>query len=217
MKSIVKHPQTDWDSYYHKPSFFAKFTRKCTERILLRHLKKANALSPIQTICELGGANSCFFPVIRKAFPGVLFTVVDNNEQGVSLFKKKYANDLLINTKLLDILIDNNLPAMSDVVFSVGLIEHFSPADTQNVIRKHFLCSKPGGLVIITFPTPTWLYKIIRFISEKCHAWIFYDERPLHVADVVAQVEPYARVITSFINWGTLLTQGVVIARTKSP
>lgn len=215
MKSIVERTQTDWDSYYQKPSFFAKFTRQFTERILLRHLKKANALSPIKTICELGGANSCFFSVIRKSFPDALYTVVDNNEHGVSLFKKKYAKDLRIDTKLLDILMDNNLPAMNDVVFSVGLIEHFSPVDTQNVIHKHFLCSKPGGLVIITFPTPTWLYKTIRFISEKCHAWIFYDERPLHVADVVTQVEPYARVITSFINWGTLLTQGVVIAQTK--
>lgn len=216
MKFALKHSQTDWDTYYQKPSIFAKFTRKSTERHLLHYLKKAAAFSPVKTICELGGANSCFFSVIRKSFPEALYTIIDNNEQGVNLFKKNHAEDQQIDTKLLDILASNNVPTMNDVVFSVGLIEHFSPADTTKVIHKHFLCSKPGGLVIITFPTPTWLYKILRFMSEKCHVWIFHDERPLHIADVVAEIEPYARVITSFINWRTLLTQGVIIAETKN-
>lgn len=216
MKSTLKNSKTDWDSYYQKPSVFAQFTRKSTERLLLSHLMSENRTFPIETICELGGANSCFFPAIRKVFPDVMYKVVDNNEQNIKHFGQTRPEDLNLQAYLADLLSENNLPSANDVVFSVGLIEHFSPSDTSKIIQKHFSCSKPDGLVIITFPTPTWLYKTVRFVSEQCHAWIFHDETPLYVADVLAEVAQYGHIVTSYINWGTILTQGVIVAKTKS-
>ena len=35
----------------------------------------------------------------------------------------------------------------ADIVFSVGLIEHFAAEQTAHVIGRHFSCVKPGGLV----------------------------------------------------------------------
>ena len=211
---LIKKQPTNWENYYQKPSFFAKFTRKTTERILLATLRARHASAPIQTIGELGGGTSCFFSAIRKAFPDVQYTIVDNNLLSAELFKNNHAHDDNIDIQRMDVLTLVECSNKYDVVFSVGLIEHFSVKDTAIVIKNHVLASKPGGLVIITFPTPTWLYKTIRFVSERLNQWIFHDERPLHLDDVAHEVAQHARVTQQFINWGTLLTQGVVVGMT---
>ncbi|MDF1645861.1 MAG: methyltransferase domain-containing protein [Legionellaceae bacterium] len=210
MARIKKKP-TDWESYYQKPSFFAKFTRKTTERILLDALKEQHAREPIQTICELGGGNSCFFTAIRQEFPEVHYTIVDNNQLSVDLFREKNIQDKRVSAEVEDALVWQETAQKFDVVFSVGLIEHFSAYDTSCLIRNHFLISKKGGLVMMTFPTPTWLYKTIRFCSEQLNQWIFHDERPLELDEVTSEVSQYAHIIRRFINWRTVLTQGVVI------
>lgn len=39
-----------------------------------------------------------------------------------------------------------------DVVYSLGLIEHFSPEETLRLVKEHVRVCKPGGLVIISVP-----------------------------------------------------------------
>lgn len=207
----IKKQSTNWEKYYQKPSIFAKFTRKTTERIILATLKKRHRQVPIQTLCELGGGNSCFFSAIRKAFPEIHYTIIDNNKLSTELFRVKYAQDSHMDIQTLDVLALGHFSNQYDVVFSVGLIEHFSVDDTALVIKSHVQLSKPGGLVMMTFPTPTWLYKTIRFLSEQLNQWIFHDERPLLLDDVVHEIGQHARVTQRFINWGALLTQGVVV------
>ena len=70
-----------------------------------------------------------------------------------------------------------------DIVFSVGLIEHFDPAGTARVVAAHFDYLRPGGTAIITFPTPTWLYRVVRGLAEMTNNWIFHDERPLRLPE----------------------------------
>ncbi len=43
-------------------------------------------------------------------------------------------------------------PPLSDVTFSVGLIEYFNKKGTSRVISCHFEATKTGGIVIITSP-----------------------------------------------------------------
>lgn len=204
---------TNWSDYYQKPALFAIFTRKTTERILLATLKARHAIAPIHTICELGGGNSCFFSAIRKAFPKAHYTMVDNNELSAALFRKQYPMDSSTCIQTMNVLHLDDLSTRYDVVFSVGLIEHFTPDDTAQVIKNHAQLLKSDGLMLITFPTPTWLYKTIRFASERLNQWVFHDERPLELEDVVREVAKYAHVMKQFINWGTVLTQGVVVAK----
>jgi predicted SAM-dependent methyltransferase len=45
--------------------------------------------------------------------------------------------------------------AEADICFSVGLIEHFTEEDLPRVVSAHFDVVRPGGLVVISFPTPT--------------------------------------------------------------
>ena len=54
--------KTEWDRYYSKPYKVATYTRKITERILIK-LMRCYVFTAGRgvSIAELGGGNSCFF------------------------------------------------------------------------------------------------------------------------------------------------------------
>jgi hypothetical protein len=169
--------------------------------------------SPAPRFCELGGANSCFYDAIRAAYPDSEYTAIDNNDLGLRLLADRTSQEPRTRTMLYDV---TSMPAglvQADIVFSVGLIEHFTPIQTASVIRAHFSCAAPGALVVITFPTPTWLYRATRALAEAAGLWRFPDERPLSFHEVTAEVRHHGSVLTTFINWPVVLTQGVVAVR----
>jgi len=205
--------KTDWDAYYSRPSKFSGFARQITINHILRAFSGHG--SRIANICELGGANSCIYADIHRAYPSAQYCVVDNNTTGMALLKSK---NILQGQLILiesDVMQKISLEDSMDVVFSIGLIEHFSPLDTAIAIQQHFSLVKEGGLVVITFPTPTWLYRCARKISEALCLWIFHDERPLTMQSVVREVEKYGDCIDSFINWKIVFTQGIVVIKAK--
>jgi cyclopropane fatty-acyl-phospholipid synthase-like methyltransferase len=115
-------------------------------------------------------------------------------------------------TQEVDVL--NVAPKLSlDFVYSVGLIEHFNVEETARVIQAHFDMLKPGGIALITFPTPTFLYKGTRRLAEKTGQWIFHDERPLSISEVLKTVSLYGTVLHQEIIWPIFLTQGAIVAR----
>jgi hypothetical protein len=95
------------------------------------------------------------------------------------------------------------------------LIEHFDPGGTRDVIDAHFRAVRDGGLVVLFFPTPTWLYRTIRRAAETFGVWAFPDERPLEMAEVVGAAERHGRVIHTDVNWWIGLTQGIVVAEVR--
>ena len=168
---------------------------------------------PAPTICELGGANSCFYDALRLSYPESDFIAIDNNILGLRLLEQRASDQRRTRTLNYDL---TSMPAgivEADIVFSVGLIEHFAAEQTAHVIGRHFSCVKSGGLVVITFPTPTFLYRIARTLAESAGLWRFPDERPLPWAEVLAEVARHGMVLTTFTNWPLVLTQGVVVAR----
>ncbi len=114
---------------------------------------------------------------------------------------------------LKDILNDDLEDEQSDLVLSVGLIEHFDPKGTQKAVKTHFDLLKPGGLAVITFPTPTFLYRVARYCAEKLGLWIFHDERPLEFKEVVETVEKYGQLLEQKIIWPIVFTQGLIVCR----
>ncbi len=95
----------------------------------------------------------------------------------------------------------------SDIVFSVGLIEHFDAPRTRQAALSHFDVLRPGGTAIITFPTPTLLYRITRGLAEMFGMWQFPDERPLKKAEVLASVSERGEVLMTKILWPLILTR----------
>lgn len=206
---------TDWDSYYKKPAKSASVTRKISERKIIAHLKALYNRDDAPHICEIGGANSCFYEAIIEAFPNCSYTVLDNNEYGLELFRKKSAAHSRTAAMNIDATLDFELDEKADLVFSVGLIEHFTPDVTAKVIAAHYRCLKDDGHVLITFPTPTWLYRLTRGMIERLGKWEFHDERPLVMTEVLQEMKKHGEVLSTEINWPIILTQGIITSNKK--
>jgi 2-polyprenyl-3-methyl-5-hydroxy-6-metoxy-1,4-benzoquinol methylase len=209
--------KTNWDQYYNAPAITSSLTRKITTRKLKSLMEQFYRASLEEaSILELGGANSCFYDSLWCSFKPRTYTIIDNNEVGLERFKKnhpKSKNTFLVKQDLLNE--KNVLDQKYDIVFSVGLIEHFSPEETQKIIRSHFNFINPGGIVVIAFPISTWLYRTARKVIEYFGLWAFPDERPLTFAEVNTEISKYAIKIHEAINWSIILTQGIVVYSSK--
>jgi SAM-dependent methyltransferase len=205
--------RTDWNLYYEKPFATARFSRRITETIIVRGARSFFRGRKQITIAELGGGNSCFYEGIAAAFEPARYHIIDNNEFALALFRKRSANGA-VRLHLSDVR-RLECALQVDFVFSTGLIEHFSPEGTEKAIEAHFDLLKPGGLAVITFPTPTFLYRLIRYAAERMGTWIFHDERPLAFGEVIRTVKKYAAVRSVRTIWPTVLTQGIVEAVKK--
>lgn len=88
----------DWNKYYEERKknnskiilTITKNTRKVTDNIILNMLK--NYKLEINSIIELGGADSCFYETLNKEFKSCDYTVIDNSEIGIEIFKLYFFN-----------------------------------------------------------------------------------------------------------------------------
>lgn len=204
---------TDWDKYYDHPVPTARLSRRVTGRRLVRCFERfaPNSGRNLRW-AELGGANSCFYDLLQTTFAPREYHVVDNNARGLELFRRRVGGTPTVGVHNQDVLsMDVRLDA--DVVFSVGLIEHFSEQGTRQAVASHFSLVRPGGLVLITFPTPTWLYRACRTMAEVLNVWRFPDERPLRYPEVAAAIAGHGDVLHHEIVWPIVLTQMFIVAR----
>lgn len=204
---------TDWTAYYTHPYVTARFSRSITRRLLVRLVRKHLGRPP-ETVVEVGGANSCFYDFVTDELGPAAYHVIDNNEYGLSLLEARARNgNLMLHQQ--DVL-DLSLDVKADVAFSFGFIEHFPVAGTRQVIKTHFDLLKDDGIVVIGFPSPTWLYRCTRFVSEKLGMWIFHDERPSTIEEIRGLIGEWGDVLDEMMVWPMFLTQGVIVARRKA-
>jgi len=206
---------TDWDTYYQSVPATAQLTRKYTTSVLLAAFARATAADPSGlAITEIGGANSCFLDAVLANIRPRSYDVVDTNAFGLSLLAKRVGDSSTVRLHEQSVL-NMSLPPTADVVYSVGLVEHFDEKRTREAVLAHFDVVRPGGLVVITFPTPTLLYRATRGLIEAVGMWKFHDERPLLPAEVLATVRERGEVLQEKILWPLMLTQYLVVARKK--
>ena len=205
---------TDWTAYYDHVAPTARLTRRYTARVLHGVLRRCSA-GGIRSIVEIGGANSCFVDGILARWPGVAYRVIDTNEHGLELLRRRFPTGGTVAAEWGNVLSLERPPQGADVVYSVGLIEHFGPADTERAIRGHFGIAKEGGLVILSFPTPTWLYIAARSVCEAFGVWKFPDERPLEPREVLRTVEQHGAVLFRKTLWPLVFTQHLIAARVE--
>jgi putative flippase GtrA len=204
---------TDWDRYYTSVPPTARLTRRYTTRTLLdairRYAKSDSALS----IVEIGGANSCFVDHIMGGIACARYDVVDTNRYGLSLLAGRADGGVvhLHEKSVLGLCLDRE----ADLVFSVGLVEHFDPEHTREAVRAHFDVLRPGGAAILTFPTPTLLYRLTRGFLELIGMWKFPDERALDPREVIAAIGSHADILYRKTLWPLMLTQHLIVARKR--
>lgn len=205
--------RTDWDTYYQKPFAAARYTRRFTENVLIRLIRQHAAPAPGQfDLVEFGGANSCFFDRLAREFSPREYHVVDFNRFGLDRMAERLGPRQDVFYHHQDVL-DLDVDLQADLILSVGLVEHFDPDGTRRAVQAHFDALKPGGISIITFPTPTHLYRACRGFAELAGAWKFPDERPLLLDEVAAALHQHARILHAEVIWPIMLTQMAVVAR----
>ena len=206
--------RTDWDRYYDAVPPTARLTRRYTGRILLRAMRLAGLSKdgPPGTLVEIGGANSCFLDRIAANVRLAAYHVVDNNRHGLELLRARPALPAEVVLHEQNVL-NLSLPVQADVVFSIGLIEHFGEADTEKAVAAHLKLLKPGGFAIISWPTPTWLYRASRGLCEVFGVWKFPDERALRAGEVKRAIAGQGEIIFEKTLWPLILTQHLLVAR----
>jgi len=205
---------TDWTRYYRAVPFTARLTRKYTAGVLVNALTKYRSPSGGGVIVELGGANSCFLDRIVAELNPAAYHVVDNNDYGLNMLHQRRDKPPQVRLHRGDIF-KLDLDFRADAVFSIGLIEHFDPAGTRDAVRKHFDLLRPGGYAILSFPTPTALYRAARGVTEFFGLWNFPDERPLPRREVLESVAPFGEVVHEKTLWPLVYTQHMVVVRKR--
>ena len=205
---------TDWTTYYKKKkSFFSTYTQKYTLRYIGNVIERMNG-KQIEVL-ECGGGNSCFCEALASKYLNISkYDILDNNEYAVKLFNTK-GLEISHEGTVIDLTqrVDEENIRKYDFVYSIGLIEHFSEEDRKSVIDAHFSFCKPGGIVFISFPTPTLKYRICRKFMELTGTWQFWDETPLTEDRVRTYMEKDAVIIDSFLNRELPLSQHIIVAK----
>jgi putative flippase GtrA len=205
---------TDWTRYYASTPFTARLTRRYTIAVLLSVLKKYAGFgaSGGRTLVELGGANSCFLDPIRRELRPRMYHVVDANRYGLRLLQQRIGQARGVRLHWGDVR-DLSLDVRADAVISVGLVEHFGAADTRKVILRHLDLLHAGGCAVVSFPTPTPLYRMARFLAEQLGLWRFPDERPLLPAEIREAVRNRGEVVFEKTLWPLVFTQHLMVIR----
>lgn len=207
--STYKQDTTDWNSYYSDRNNNLSPTRKITAKIITTIIPQYK----YSLITEFGGGDSCFYKFFRNKFSDCKYRIVDSSKVGVNKFLSKNKGDNI--DAICDDLFNTSFEEDSDFVYSIGLIEHFDRDMTKKCIEKHFQSAKKGGIVLISYPTPTLLYRITRKLSELLHLWRFFDERPLEFDEVNGTASQFGDLISRKLNWAICLTQEVLVYRKR--
>jgi len=202
---------TDWDGYYTSVPPTAKLTRRYTTAVLLDVIRRFAGARPLK-IVEVGGANSCFLASVLAEFKCASYDVVDTNRYGLELLEERLGRQEIVHLHRESVFA-MSLEPRADVVFSVGLIEHFDPNGTRAAVLAHFDVLRPGEILILTFPTPTLLYRVTRWLIEMAGMWKFHDERPLVPAEVISSILQRGEVLFQKTLWPLILTQHLIVAR----
>lgn len=208
--------RTNWEAYYTRPrSRIAAFTQHFTLRELKRCIRQY--FDRPAAVMELGGGGSCFAESLC-ALPGgrvKSYSIIDNCELAVRQFAAKR---LAGESYLLNAAREEEVAAITwkyDFVYSVGLVEHFRGEEVDRLLRAHFSLCREDGLVVVSVPTPTRQYRMVRRAMEQLGKWSFPDEAPLRPEVLLPLVERYGTVLESKINYYLPLTQLIVAARPK--
>lgn len=213
--------KTDWNRIYARRQGVSTLTARLAWQDFLRLLAPhfgPDAASRAGVVVELGGANSIFYADMRAAFPHAALILGDLC-RSTPEFAARTSRDAQLHTVLADVLDTGPESALqpraetADLVFSFGLIEHFTPEETRRAVENHFRLARPGGLVCLSFPTPTLLYRAVRTGLEVFGQWPFPDERPLSYAEVRACAAPLGTELAQRLSLRLGLTQGMLLYR----
>jgi putative flippase GtrA len=208
--------RTNWEEYYRKPAPTARWSRAIMRRTLVELMRRhAPARAPL-SLLELGGGNSCFLDTVISGVNVGTYTILDNSPEGMRLARARFAHYGDRVGYMLDDAFEAPLAGTFDIVYSVGLIEHFDDQAMARLVGLHRQWVAEDGLVLIAVPTPTVFYRIVRTAAEVFGIWKFPDETPVPRAKLVALARSHGLdVLEERTLWSQILTQAIIAARPR--
>lgn len=127
----------------------------------------------IYQIIEVGCGGSSIFPILKTHFKNLKIYGIDSSLPGCKFI---FENNIDTNHSY-DVICGNALrspikPESFDIVYSIGLIEHFEKQD--DIIKSHIDMLKKNGLIIIVVPN------LIGFQGKLLKSQLFNSERALN-------------------------------------
>lgn len=174
---------TDWDRYYDSPAPTAHLTGRYTAHWLESMMRRyTSGRSPLSVI-EFGGGNSCFFKRLAETLPIGRYEIVDLNAKSLALFEQQGHEVPAVKTAAHRTDLLKEAPALepADIVYSVGLIEHFSPEGNTGGCKASFFLCQARRHRHHHSADATWLYRTVRAAAEMIGTWAFPDERPAEI------------------------------------
>ena len=152
---------TDWENYKQPPPLRARATVMHFKelRVMDKYLKEAT------TYLEIGCGSGKWMVYFSKKY-GLDVTGLDSSSEALKLAKMNLKHNRTKGTVLEgDFLESGTETEKYDIVFSDGLIEHFT--DTAEVINAHLNFVKTGGYCILLIPNLEGLnYWLIRHFAK---------------------------------------------------
>ena len=200
---------TNWKEYYEKkPLKIIDKKRKNNIKYIVNVLRTNKFNGGV--ILEYGGGNSFVAEAISNNFNINKFVIVDSNEYGIKLLDKRNISNL---EKHCDSIFDYADKENYDLVYSIGLIEHFQGDYLIKCIDKHFEMCKKGGWVLLTFPVNCFRYRVIRMVLEIFNMWQYTDEVPLKKDYIEKIISENGSVMHSSINKKLILPQAIILIK----
>jgi SAM-dependent methyltransferase len=141
-----------WDEYWQSSQLPVEITKgaQTTSDAILKVIDRFLVSNSRLSVLEVGGAPGGYLAHVWRQF-GHEVCVLDNSPVGIDLTRRNF-KVLGIPGRVLegDLFKPEDAAPKFDVVFSLGLIEHFD--DTHAVVAAHLDHLKPGGTLIVGCP-----------------------------------------------------------------
>ena len=144
--------QQHWDDYWDSIELPAIIEKSNNNLLLNEELKVFDKYLPKKklSVLEIGGAPGQYLAYLHKQF-GYDVHCLDYSPIGC---RKTEENFKLLNIPIKvyqrDIFSDQPDMPLFDIVFSMGLIEHFE--DVPDILKRHLDLLKPGGILMLGLP-----------------------------------------------------------------
>lgn len=154
---ILNHIMSTWGEYYSKNAYLALITNQWRKRhtfSLIRNLDIKNAL-------EIGaGTGFCADFFAKKKH--LKLTLLDNDKKIIKRLKNTHPDKQIVHADILQF----ETQQKWDLVYSLGVIEHFKDNDREKVITMHKKLS--SNYVLIAVPVDSFIRrKILNPIIER--------------------------------------------------
>lgn len=148
------------------------------------------------SVLEIGFAPGKLLAYVAKTL-GAQVSGVDYSENGIAFARRLFAVlGLQADFRCEDIFATTFKPGSFDLVYSVGVIEHFN--DPRNIVRCHVELLRPGGTALILIPDYSGIYgRLQRYFDPQIldlhNLRIMSPEAVLELApnDLVEHVEAF--------------------------